>query len=150
MTNTTNTTNSTLTLLVGTHFYTPGKQLLALLPAGCPLVLVPEPENPWDEDAIKVLLIPSTVEIRHEELQAALLGTGWEPEDFWRTDSIQLGHVAKTGGKPLQRSGLTEGNKEILAALAASASAASASASASATLGFSGAGLPLILVQYNN
>ena len=52
--------------IVGSHFRPPAKGLLESLPAGTELWLQPEPDNPFDGNAIKVLL--------HTEALSALAG----------------------------------------------------------------------------
>jgi hypothetical protein len=42
--------------LVGNHYRQDGKAALPLLPEGQPLILEPEPTNPFDPDAVKVLV----------------------------------------------------------------------------------------------
>lgn len=40
--------------IVGMHFRPPAKAIIAVLVEGAPLRLVPEPENPYDENAVRV------------------------------------------------------------------------------------------------
>lgn len=40
--------------LVGAHFRPPAKAILAALPSGCALRVVPEPDNPYDENALRI------------------------------------------------------------------------------------------------
>ena len=42
--------------IVGAHFRPPAKALLACLPAGAPIWLLPEPTNPYDAHAVKLLV----------------------------------------------------------------------------------------------
>lgn len=135
------------TLLVGTHFYVPGKNILPLLPSGTRVIFQPEPENPYDENAIKVLLqcgpLLGTSDETDAELRNALLGTGWDLHDLLERSPIQLGHVGKTGGKPLEKAGIQCGNKEFLAAF-------SAEAPMQGTLTFDGQGRPLLKLEWND
>ena len=48
-----------LTPIVGTHFHPPAKLLLTKLPVGTPLILSPTPDNPYDSNAIEILLASS-------------------------------------------------------------------------------------------
>lgn len=90
-------------LLVGMHFRPPAKQLLASLPTGTLLTLEPEPENPYDEKAIKVLLDASQIpESQHETLRLTLDGTGHDLESVLEQGKWQLGYVAASDGKPLR------------------------------------------------
>lgn len=105
------------TLLVGAHFRPPARQLLEVLPAGAELKLDPE-DNPYDENAIRVLVDPKTIAEQYWPLlrdQLPLYGEDWDellakPDD---DRDIQLGYVAKTGGKPLEKAGLAVGNVEF-------------------------------------
>jgi hypothetical protein len=129
------------TLLVGTHFYVPGKNILPLLPSGTRVLFQPEPENPYDAEAIKVLLQCEALlghsEDSDAEIREALLGTGWDLHDLLERSPIQLGHVGKTGGKPLERAGIACGNREFLDAFAEDAPM-------EGTLMFDGQGRPLL------
>jgi hypothetical protein len=93
-------------LLVGVHFHPPAKLILASLPAGTPVSLVPEPENPYDPDAIQVYVDPSHIPASERPgLELALPGMGQDLVSILTQDSILLGHVAATGGKPLLKAG---------------------------------------------
>jgi len=88
-------------LLVGMHFRPPAVALVKNCHAGIPLFLQPEPENPYDSNAIRVML--DGADLRGtQELERDLLSQGFEMEEVMRNDSLwQLGYLAKTGGKPL-------------------------------------------------
>lgn len=114
-------------LLVGAHFRPPAKQLLAALPTCTPLALVPEPDNPYDEHAIKVLLpvasLPDPSTPEGELMNAALTGTGTSLEDLHLADEpLHLGYLpTATNKQHLQgiASGLTlQSNQDISARLA--------------------------------
>jgi|SRR6267154_1348617 len=92
------------TLLVGAHFRPPAKFLLAALPSGTKLLLVPEPENPYDASAVKVLL-PHSPELdeRAEQIEAGLQGTGFSYLDLDELWPIQLGYLAAAGNKQLAK-----------------------------------------------
>lgn len=47
--------------IVGARFRPPAQEVLQLLPANYPLILRREPENPYDENAIKVLMCLGTM-----------------------------------------------------------------------------------------
>lgn len=118
-------------LLVGAHFRPPAKLVLAHLPAGASLVLDPEPSNPYDSNAVRVLVSPTALpESEWPALEAelpefgsdldSLLAHGTLDSDEIDEPMIWLGYIAATGGKPLAnaRPGLV-GNSEVLAQLAA-------------------------------
>lgn len=94
-----------VTLLVGAHFHVPAKVLLEHLPTGTPLLLVPEPDNPYDESGLAVGVWLSPGEIpssQHEALRETLPRSGFDLDELLASgEPLQLGHVAKTGGKPL-------------------------------------------------
>lgn len=100
-------------LIVGSHFRPPAKQLLAAAAAGTALTLQPEAENPYDEWAIKVFLDPAAIPANlHEELSGTLEGTGMDLDEVLNNGSIFIGYVAKTGGKPLAGTGYV-GNQDF-------------------------------------
>jgi len=114
--------------LVGAFHRPPAKTVLENLPARAPLRLVPEPENPYDAGAIRVL-----VNFQHlrdigmdmSELCEALDAAGADEREIIDGPPLQLGYCAATGGKPLAKiaalwsqSGLVPvGNVEVAAAL---------------------------------
>ena len=102
-----------ISLLVGSHFRPPAKQVLEHLPAGAELTLEPEPSNPYDENAIKVLVDPRLIpESEHPVLAEKLPLTGNDLQDLLAGGLVFLGYVAKSNGKPLQGTGF-EGNEEF-------------------------------------
>ena len=107
------------TLLVGMHFRPPAKQTVSCLPSGTPLRLQPEPDNPYDPEALQVWVRSAHIpESQWEALGDALQGTGFSLEDLLAQDEWHLGYVARSGGKPLEKAGLAAGNAEFSAALA--------------------------------
>lgn len=105
-------------LLVGMHFRPPASTILAHLPAGAKLILEPEPENPYDADALKVLVDPREIpESQFSQLDEVLPASGATLEQIMSSGPIWLGYVAKSGGKPLAKAGLTSGNREFVEGL---------------------------------
>lgn len=133
------------TLLVGMHFRPPAKVLVANLPSGTTLYLQPEPSNPYDENAIAVMLqsedIPQDAEIE-AALDTDLAGMGFTLEDVRAADAWHLGYVAATGGKPLLANPGYVGNTEILPLLAMGVT--------QATFGVDGAGKPILFIEAND
>ena len=94
------------TLLVGMHFQPPAKLVLAALPAGTVVELIPEPENPYDVNAIKVWVDASAIDKQALVLESeSLAGMGFFPEEILSGESICLGHIAASGGKPIAKAG---------------------------------------------
>lgn len=95
-----------VTLLVGAHFHSPAKVLLEHLPTGTTLMLVPETDNPYDESglAVGVWVAPSAFPAsQYEALREVLPGSGYDLDELLAAgEPLQLGHIAKTGNKPLQ------------------------------------------------
>lgn len=102
------------TLLVGMHFHPPAKLVLEHLPVGCPFQLRAEPDNPYDEKAIGVWLRPSDIpDSQHEALRAELPLSGYDLDELLVEDELFIGHVAATGGKPLEKAGMTQGTLDV-------------------------------------
>jgi hypothetical protein len=106
--------------LVGGHHRPPAKQVLQVLRRGTKLKLEPEPENPYDPKAIKVLvsLGDELPVVQCGALAATLEGTGHELNDLMSSpEPLHLGHIADSDGKPmakLRSAGFTGvGNREI-------------------------------------
>ena len=107
-------------LLVGTHFAKPGRALLEYLPNGSEVQLVREPENPYDANAILVLVGVDQLLIEDKEsLEAELEAFGFTLAEVMGQTNWPIGHVGASGGKPLERAlraGLeVEGGGELLA-----------------------------------
>lgn len=141
------------TLLVGAYHRKPAKQVLSAVPAGLPLILQPEWDNPYDPLAVKVWLQWQDVPERFDEkITAALQGTGIElsdlreaPRDDDLPPAIHLGYLAKTGGKPLAGS-TYPGNAEILKILGVE-NAADWAGKPIGRLAFNNKGEPLIHIS---
>jgi hypothetical protein len=109
--------------LVGMHFRPPAKAVLAHLPSGASLILVPEPENPYDEKAIKVLVSPDQVPAsQYDGLAADLVGMGLDLDEVLQTKSevkepIWLGFIADSDGKVCKQRPVPTGNREVGALL---------------------------------
>lgn len=117
--------------LVGLRFHPPASAVLAALPAGVPLILVPDPENPWDHYAIKVFVDPKFIpHSQHDELALRLPGFGMTLSALLAEPCVMLGFVAMTHSESLARA-ITE---------------ARGVANVSATLGFTADGKPQVQV----
>lgn len=143
-------------LLVGSHFTPPAKAIISALARGARVRLVPEPENPYDSHAIRVLWYPErqpdtgTLDLPEatiDALTATLPDFGEDIRDVEMAADegigYVIGHVSKSGGKPLRDreskgEGLS-GNSEMLSAIIEWPH--------EATLDFAGDGSALIVVQ---
>ena len=91
-------------LLVGAHFRPPAKSLLTFLASGQILRLEPEPENPYDENAIKVILDTQDLDftkLNYDSANEALASQGFTLDDILAEPSWHLGYVARDGNKDL-------------------------------------------------
>lgn len=88
------------TILVGQHFKPPAKALLAALPQGAKVTIIPEPDNPYDSEALLVVVESGEIDEAYLD-EAMLAGMGQSIEDVMEQESWNLGHVAASGGKPL-------------------------------------------------
>jgi hypothetical protein len=130
--------------LVGIHFYPPAKQIIANVPAGTKLRLLPEPDNPYDSKAIKVMLTPADIpDFVHETLNLALDGTGVDIMDLIQGGTLQLGHVADSEGKICAKLGVP-GNGDVHIAVGPDA----VWEEIDAKLGFALDGSPTVKVSY--
>lgn len=125
-------TNKLTCMLVGVHFHPPAKQLLPHLPAGVQLSLRAEPENPYDAEAVMVMLDPGQIpESEHAALDVELPNQGVTLEQLVSAGELCIGHIGATDGKPLAKArGAGEGHlvgtrevQEVLAGPAGSWSA---------------------------
>lgn len=82
--------------IVGMHFRPPASAVLALLPGGCPLRLEPEPENQYDQDAIRVRVSPEAVLSlgSKAQLEETLPNFGWTLSQLFAARWLQLGYCA--------------------------------------------------------
>ena len=84
--------------IVGAHFRPPAKALLSVLAQGTELTLVPEPENPYDQFAVKVVVsgTDAAAGADSDDLNAALIGTGWDADSIAEQEEFHLGYIPKT------------------------------------------------------
>lgn len=84
--------------IVGAFFRKPAPQVLQVLPMGHPLSIEKEPSNPYDSNAIKVLVDTSTLD---EEMLESLSQTlasmpEYTVDALMEEDFFHLGYVPKT------------------------------------------------------
>lgn len=83
--------------IVGAHFRPPAKAVLQVLAMGHPLVLRKEPSNPYDPNAIMVLVETATIpEPVRPTLDALAQGFGHSMEEILVEQFFHLGYIPKT------------------------------------------------------
>ncbi len=93
--------SSLIGMLVGSHFRPPASSILKLLPASQSLVLQPEPDNPYDESAVKVVLPVTSLPDGASKWN--LEGTGYEMIDLIELgEDIHLGYIGAESNKNLK------------------------------------------------
>jgi hypothetical protein len=93
-------------LLVGSHFRPPAKLVLSSLPSATPLELRPEPENPYDDEAVAVFLAasdipPSAYDSLREELPN--FGSSLDELLSQEEEALHLGYLAREGNRDLTK-----------------------------------------------
>lgn len=82
--------------IVGAYYRPPAKVILDFLPSGCALFLVPEPDNQYDPNAIKVCVRPKLIPAHlHVELEEPLAGHGMTLQDVLDMEEIHLGYIPR-------------------------------------------------------
>jgi hypothetical protein len=82
--------------IVGAYHRPPAKAILQVLPAGCALRLIPEPENEYDVNAIKVeVLIALVPESEHQNLENLSAGYGITLAELLAQESWHLGYIPR-------------------------------------------------------
>lgn len=80
--------------ILGAHFRPPAKLIFQYLPTGQVLLLEPEPDNPYDANAIKVLL-PSTALPTDPEFIDNLSSFGHDIEELRTRGRIHLAYIER-------------------------------------------------------
>ena len=125
--------------LVGTHFHPPAKQVLQALRAGVALSLVPEPDNPYDPNAVRVEVVVSETLLIQDfgRFCDALDGTGFDPHDVASGhEPMHLGYIPRSGARTAQGG---PGTEEVLGWLSENPTLAT-------TLAFDQNGFPCVLI----
>ena len=83
--------------IMGAHFRPPAKPILQNLQSGCPLLIIPEPENQYDSNALAI-----HVETKHfgdfanmEQMNQDVQYFGTTPEELLVPESWHLGYIRK-------------------------------------------------------
>lgn len=137
--------------LAGAYHRPPAKTILGALPQGCELKLDPEPQNPYDEYAIRVLVrtgaIPAS---QYAMLEAELPNSGSSLDDLLTQAEVMLGYLSsstsRAGQKTLAESPGCQGNITVGDAIA---TAQAHQWDWFAELAFDAAGKPLVQVTIN-
>lgn len=87
-------TDTSPALLMGAHFRPPAKLILEHLQGGTELYLLPEPTNPYDENAIKVCLATENLPTS-ADFSDALAGFGHSLESLHGEAFLHLGYIEK-------------------------------------------------------
>src|SRR5689334_13633515 len=90
--------------IVGAKYHPPATLVLSVLPANVELVLEPEPDNPHDENAVKVLVKTASLSTAaRSAIEQELPGFGLEPHELWSQERLFLGYIPRTHNEPLAR-----------------------------------------------
>ena len=88
--------------IVGMHFRPPAKAILAHLPSGANLYLQREPENPYDENAVMVLVDYEEIpEGQHTQLACVAEPYGYSLEDLAKNSPWHLGYISRQEAETL-------------------------------------------------
>lgn len=133
-----------LSPIVGTHFRPPAGLILTQLPVGTELILSPEPDNPYDPNAVRIELDGSS--IPYDKLDPdQLLSCGWTVEalrdeyEGWKV--FHLGYIAASQKTATIGQTLYKLNTDFLPILAGAPDH-------QATLTFSPEGRALVKLEY--
>src|SRR6266436_929887 len=79
--------------IVGMKFHPPARTILAILPIGTELELIPEPENPYDPNAIMIWINGQMIPKQcHIELESLASGYGFSADqivnEYWHLGYI--------------------------------------------------------------
>lgn len=91
--------------IVGSHFHPPAKALLESLGTGTALQLVPEPDNPFDPNALRVSVTSETLsalpDATRTALDSALPLFGFTLAEVLARSEWQLGYIPRTAAQAL-------------------------------------------------
>ena len=92
--------------IVGAHFRPPAKSILSALPNSCPLRLRPEPDNPFDSNALQVLISGQVIrdlpEAIKSDLHADAVGYGFDLDTICAAEEWHLGYIPRGIAAQLQ------------------------------------------------
>ncbi len=146
------------TNIVGQHFRPPAKALLAIIPAGHPLLLQPEPTNEYDENAVQVVLRTTSLEALmadeawRDNAEMELSGQGHSLETIFEQDEWQLGYLPKVAkGNPALQEwnvGVQRAIHQVCAEEVSDYENEQSPAQVQCSLSFDGSGKPVAIVPW--
>lgn len=82
--------------IVGAFYRPPAQAVLAVLPVGSPLMLVAEPENPHDQNAVAVWMNTQDIpEASYDKLRTTLPDSGHTLESLLKEGELHLGYIPR-------------------------------------------------------
>ena len=88
--------------IVGAHFRPPAKDLLQVMATGTPLMLVREPENPYDANAVKIMVATTDIdEAWADDLRPLIGARGLDWSDLQAELEWHLGYIPRTDAETL-------------------------------------------------
>jgi len=92
--------------IVGAYYHPPAKAILEFLPVGHPLILLPEPTNEVDPNAIAVWIKSSSLpDPGSEEWESALAGFGLTWDELRSKPYYHLGYIPTTAAAQIMADG---------------------------------------------
>jgi len=100
--------------LVGDFYRPPAKGLLQCLPSSHSLLLRREPENPYDENAVMVLLSTSTLtDDMMDTLEEKCAPFGFGADEIFAAEEWHLGYIAKEYAVHLTKLLINDDGEEV-------------------------------------
>lgn len=130
-----------ISLIVGAHFRPPAKILLANMPSGIKVTLVPEPTNEYDSNAVAVFLTTEDLfetiyEADLPQFEEELGAMGFDTKMLCEQEAWHLGYLPAEGNKERIKLGYAA-NTELLPQILEGHN--------SATFSVDGAGKPIVI-----
>jgi HIRAN domain len=108
-----------ISAIVGARFRPPASGLLSVLGAGSVLTVRREPENPYDPNALQVLVSIVTLQeaVPEEQLRASVEGFGFGLSELFAQSEWHLGYVPRTEAVSIAPNFDQAGVREVSASL---------------------------------
>lgn len=82
--------------LVGDYYRPPAKAIIQSIPTNTSLILRREPDNPYDENAVKVIILTENIpQSSHETLESLAGPYGFSLEEILAEEEWHLGYISK-------------------------------------------------------